>query len=167
MAITAEAVKSSQFSYAKSKFKLASNYLPLYCRQLEGAAVGTKEQIQLYVTVQRDDWDQDQYVRSCVAAQQRLGNAGPETHTGSAAAAAAAAGASHSITLSTPQQQQQLQEAAGDSTRLGPFTATAVRRKREGRVEVSGLQPAGQLGPYLTSAQPYEVRLQEQVGGGL
>jgi hypothetical protein len=162
MANTAEAVRSRYFSYTKRK--LALNNQLLCCKDLEGAAVGTKQQVQLYVTAQSDDWDQDQYVRSCAAAHLRPANAGPETQPGSAAeAAAAAAGASHSITTSSPQQQQQQEEAA-DSTRLGPFTATAVLRKCDGKVVLSGLQHAGQLDPYLTSARPYEVRLQEQVG---
>jgi len=102
--------------------------------------------VQVLVTAHGVDWSPSSYVLSH----------GPSSSTQDPAAGQVGQG---------PQAGEAAAAAVGDpgSTTLGPFSAVAVRRA-QGVVCLKSFAHSGGLNAYLSSAQPFDVVLQEQVG---
>lgn len=150
-----EAVRTGWFNHLRRK--LTSNATAIVCRQLEGAAVGSKVTVQLLITAHSDTWDPDHHLRRCAAAQVH------SLDTGQAAAAAAEVAQTGLANAQNHHQQLvQQQQQDPDSTTLGPFAATATK-DTNGSGRLSGMQHNGELDDYLTADAPYEVLLQEDV----
>lgn len=101
--------------------------------------------VQVLVTAHGVDWSPSSYVLSH----------GPSSSTQDPAAGQVGQG---------PQAGEAAAAAVGDpgSTTLGPFSAVAVRRA-QGVVCLKSFAHSGGLNAYLSSAQPFDVVLQEQV----
>jgi len=117
------------------------------CSTLANAAPSSSLPVQVSLTVHGDDWSPEQYVLS------HGPNSSQVVH-GSGAAAPPAAMAANTPSAAAA-------DPAASST-LGPFSALAVRRGST-NINVTRLQHGGQLLPYTSGKQVYQVVLVEQV----